>query len=315
MALRYIGRRLALLIPVTLLATLIVFLMVRLLPGGPAGMIAGEEATAEEIAVIEEELGLNKPLPVQYFAWLGRLATGDLGDSIFSHLPVFNLLMQRVEPTISLAILSLCLTIAIAIPMGCLTGASQGSRGDRFFVAMTGVLISLPVFLVGYLLIYFLSLKLQAFPVQGYVSIRENPAKFLSHLALPAIAVTFHAIAFMSRITRVSMIEQLAKDFVRTARAKGAPEFRVITRHALRNAAPAIIAVIGLAFLNLINGVIIIETVFSLPGIGRLLVGAISNRDFPVMQGILILFVIINLVVNVLLDIVYVVLDPRTANK
>ncbi|MCI5075240.1 ABC transporter permease [Oricola sp.] len=315
MALRYIGRRLALLIPVTLLATLIVFLMVRLLPGGPAGILAGEEATIEEIAALEEELGLNEPIPLQYVAWLGRLVSGDLGESIFSQLPVFDLLMQRVEPTISLAILSLCLTIVIAVPMGCLTGAMQGARTDRFFVAFTGVLISLPVFLVGYLLIYSLSLKMQWFPVQGYVSIQDGPVDFLRHLALPAVAVTLHSIAFMSRITRVSMIEQLARDFVRTARAKGAPEFRVITRHALRNAAPAIIAVIGLAFLNLINGVIIVETVFSLPGIGRLLVGAISNRDFPVLQGILILFVMINLVVNILLDILYVVLDPRTAAK
>jgi peptide/nickel transport system permease protein len=315
MAIRYIGRRLALLVPVTLLATLIVFLMVRLLPGGPAGMLAGEEATAEEVAAIEEELGLNEPLPLQYAAWLGRLATGDLGESIFSRLPVLDLLLQRVEPTLSLAILSLCLTVAIAVPLGCLTGAVQGSRTDRLFVAMTGVLISLPVFLVGYLLIYVFSLKLQVLPVQGFASIQEGPLKFLRHLALPAVAVTLLSFAFMSRITRVAMIEQLAKDFVRTARAKGAPEYRVITRHALRNAAPAIIAVIGLAFLNLINGVIIIETVFSLPGIGRLLVGAISNRDFPVLQGILILFVMINLVVNILLDIVYVVLDPRTASK
>lgn len=315
MALRYIARRLALLIPVTLLATLIVFLMVRLLPGGPAGILAGEEATVQEVAAIEEELGLNDPLPLQYFRWLGRVLTGDLGESIFSQLPVMDLLMQRIEPTISLTILSLSLTVAIAVPAGCLAATVQGSRRDRTFVAMTGVLISLPVFLLGYLLIYAFSLKLQALPVQGFVSIREGPVAFLRHMALPAVTVTLLSISFMSRIARVSMIEQLSKDFVRTARAKGAPEYRVIANHALRNAAPSIIAVIGLVFLNLINGVIVTETVFSLPGIGRLLVGAISNRDFPVLQGILILFVMINLIVNVLLDIVYVTLDPRTVTK
>jgi peptide/nickel transport system permease protein len=315
MALIYIGRRLALLLPVSFLATFFVFSMARLLPGSAAETLGGMEASVEEIAELKHRLGLDRPLIEQYFSWLGDMLQGDFGRSMFSNRPVLELILQRLEPTLSIAILALGLTVAIAVPLGCMTGAVQGSRRDRFFVSCTGVLISLPVFLLGYLLIWAFSLGLGVLPVQGFVSLSKDPLLFLRHVTLPVITITLLNISFMARITRVAMIEQLNKDFVRTARAKGVPEFVVLSRHALRNAAPSILAVVGLVFLNLVTGVIVTETVFSIPGIGRLVVDAISSRDFPILQGVLILFVVVNLAVNVFLDLLYVLLDPRLGSN
>ena len=290
---------------------LFVFLLLHLSPGDPATVIAGDYASPEDIARIRAQLGLDRPLYIQFTTWIGQLGHGDLGVSIFSNLPVSQLIMQRIEPTLSLAFFTLAIAIVVAVPLGVLAAWKAGSWIDRGVMAFSVLGFSTPVFVLGYALIYFFSLKLNFFPVQGYTSISEGLWPFLHRLILPSVTLSVIFIALFARITRASVMEILEEDYIRTARAKGLSNRTVLMRHALRNAAVPIITVIGIGFALLIGGVVVTESVFNIPGLGRLTVDAVLRRDYPVIQGIILVFSATYVLVNLIIDILYVALDPR----
>lgn len=307
----YIGRRVLATVPVVAIVAVIIFLMLRLTPGDPAAIIAGNAATAEDIARIRESLGLEKPLLVQFGQWIGGMFTGDFGQSYFYQRPVSQLISDRLEPTVALATLSIILATVIAVPLGTVAAARQGSWFDRGLMGASVLGFSVPVFVVGYLLIWLFSLKLGWFPVQGYQRLSEGLGGFLHRLILPACALAFVYVALIARMTRTSVLEVLGEDYVRTARAKGLTPRQVLIRHALRNAAVPIVTVIGIGIAALIGGVVVTESVFNIPGLGRLTVDAVLARDYPTVQAVILLFAVAYVVINLLIDLTYMVLDPR----
>lgn len=309
--LAFIARRILAVVPVMAVVALVVFLLLRLSPGDPALIIAGENADAAAVERIRQTLGLDRPLVTQFVVWIGGVLRGDLGMSIFSNMPVTQLIAQRIEPTLSLALTTMVLAITLAVPLGTLAGARAGSWLDRLVMAGSVLGFSLPVFVLGYCLIWLFSLKLGLLPVQGFTSIREGIGPFLRHITLPTLTLGLAYLVLIARITRASVVEMMGEDHVRTARAKGMAEGAVIRRHALRNAAIPILTVIGIGVALLISGVVVIETVFNIPGVGRLVVDAILKRDYPVIQGVILLFSAAYVMVNLLIDIGYALLDPR----
>ena len=309
--LAFILRRMLATIPVMGVVAVFVFLLLHLSPGDPATVIAGDYASPEDIARIRALLGLDQPLHIQFATWIGRLAQGDLGISIFSNLPVATLIGQRLEPTIALSLLTLVFAVAVAVPLGTIAAWKAGSAIDRFVMGFAVLGFSVPVFVLGYVLIWLLSIKAGLFPVQGYAPLADGIAPFLHRLALPSFTLSVIFIALIARITRASVMEVLAEDYVRTAYAKGLPERLVLLRHALRNAAVPIVTVIGIGFSLLIGGVVVTESVFNIPGLGRLTVDAVLRRDYPVIQGIILVFSAAYVLVNLAIDILYTVLDPR----
>ncbi|PZU92044.1 MAG: peptide ABC transporter [Chelatococcus sp.] len=309
--LRLISLRIAMAVPVMLVVATIVFLLLRLSPGDPALIIAGETAGPEALSRIRAEMGLDRPLFVQYLAWLGEIARGHLGMSVLSKIPVLSLIFDRLEPTLVLAISAILITVLVAVPLGAIAAWRHNSWVDRAVMMLSVVGFSIPAFVIGYILILLLSVKADIFPVQGYVSPFDDPIASLRHLALPSLTLALVFMALISRVTRSSLLEVLGEDFVRTARAKGNVERRVLWRHALPNAAVPIITVIGLGIALLISGVVVTESVFNLPGVGRLTIDAILARDYPVVQGLMLFFALIYIGVNLLIDIAYVIVDPR----
>ncbi len=307
----YIFKRILATVPVMGVVALFVFLMLRLSPGDPAAVIAGDYATAEDIIRIREQLGLNEPIFVQFVTWIGSLAQGDLGISIFTNLPVTTLIAQRLEPTISLTITTLLFTIVVAVPLGTLAAWKSGSLIDRFVMLFSVGGFSIPVFVLGYILIYFLSMELRWLPVQGYKSIFDGVGPFLRHMILPTMTLSVIFIALVSRMTRASVMEVLQEDYIRTARAKGQSEFKVLLRHALRNAAVPIVTVIGLGIALLIGGVVVTESVYNIPGLGRLVLDAVLKRDYPIIQGLILMFSFVYILINLLIDLSYCFFDPR----
>lgn len=309
--LRLIALRVVMAMPVMLVVATIVFLLLRLSPGDPALIIAGETAGPEALARIRGEMGLDRPLVVQYLAWLGEIVRGNLGTSVLSKIPVLTLIFDRLEPTLVLALSAILITVVVAVPLGAIAAWRHNSWIDRAVMMLSVVGFSVPAFVIGYILILLLSVKADIFPVQGYVSPFADPLAALRHLALPSITLALVFMALISRVTRSSLLEVLGEDFVRTARAKGNVERRVLWRHALPNAAVPIITVIGLGIALLISGVVVTESVFNLPGVGRLTIDAILARDYPVVQGLMLFFALIYVGVNLLIDIAYVIVDPR----
>ena len=307
----YLIKRLLSTIPVMLVVAVFIFLLLRLTPGDPAAMIAGDYASEAQIADIRAKLGLDEPLLVQFGIWIGNLFQGDLGESFFFKKQVSDLIAARIEPTISLSLLTIVLTVAIAVPMGVISAYKQGSWLDRIVMGFSVLGFSIPVFVIGFGLIYVFSLELGWFPVQGYKRLGDGVIGWLSHLILPAIALSVIFVAFIARMTRTSVLEVLGEDYIRTARAKGQTETRVLMRHALRNAAVPIITVIGFALAILIGGVVVTESVFNLPGLGLLTVDAVLNRDFPTIQAVVLLFSLFYVLINLLIDLSYTLLDPR----
>ncbi len=289
----------------------IVFLLLHLSPGDPAAIIAGDYANPEDIERIRSRLGLDRPLPVQFVDWIGQVLSGDLGVSIFSNLPVTQLIAQRVEPTLSLALTTLLLAVVVAIPLGVAAAWWAGSWLDRLLMGSAAVAFSIPVFVFGYALIYVFAIQLAWFPVQGYASISDGPIAFLERMALPATALSFVFIALIARVTRASVIETLQEDYIRTARAKGVSTLRLLRKHALRNALVPVVTVIGIAFALLVGGVVVTESVFNIPGLGRLTVDAVLRRDYPVIQGMILVFSATYVLVNLVVDLLYGFLDPR----
>jgi peptide/nickel transport system permease protein len=298
-------------IPVLGVVAVLVFLLLRLTPGDPAAILAGDAATSEQIAAIRADLGLDKPLVVQFGIWLGKVLSGDLGQSFYFRIDVATLIGQRLEPTFALATLTILIAVVISLPLGTLAAWRFGGWLDRALMGFSVLGFSVPVFVLAYLLIWLVSLQLGWLPVQGYVRISDNFFVFVKHLILPAITLSVIYIALIARVTRASVLEALGEDYIRTARAKGLPEMRVLVRHALANAAVPIATVIGIGIGILIGGVVVTESVYAIPGLGRLTVDAVLARDFPTIQGVILFFSVIYILVNLLIDLLYVFLDPR----
>ncbi len=307
----YVIRRLLATIPVMGVVAIFVFSLLYITPGDPAAVIAGDIATAEDIARIHHQLGLDEPFLWRFGGWLWGVLRGDLGISIFTNLPVAQLIGQRLEPTLALTTTALVVTVIFAIPLGVIAAWKVGTWIDRGVMIFAVIGFSLPAFVLAYLLILAFSIELDWLPVQGYVSIREGFAPFIEHLILPSIALGLIYGALIARITRASMLEVLSQDYIRTAQAKGLANETVLVRHALKNAAVPIVTVIGIGIALLISGVIVTETVFAIPGIGRLTVDAILRRDYPIIQGVILLFSAAYVLVNLAVDISYTLLDPR----
>ena len=308
----YILKRILATVPVIGFVALFVFLMLRLSPGDPAAVIAGDYATTEDIIRIRENLGLNEPIIVQFTKWIGQLVQGDLGISIFTNLPVTTLISQRLEPTIMLTLTTIIFTIVVAVPLGTLAAWKQGSLIDRAVMLFSVAGFSVPVFVLGYILIYIVSIQLRWLPVQGYKSMfTDGVIPFLQHIILPTVTLSVIFIALIARMTRASVMEVLQEDYVRTARAKGQSEFKVLMKHAVRNAAVPIVTVIGLGIALLIGGVVVTESVYNIPGLGRLVLDAVLKRDYPIIQGLILLFSFVYILINLLIDLSYTLFDPR----
>jgi len=309
--LSYIFRRILATLPVMGIVALFVFSLLYIAPGDPAVMIAGDQATPEDVERIRQGLGLDRPFLIQFGSWLWHILHGDLGTSIFTNLPVSALIAQRIEPTLSLMSLTLVLTILIAVPLGVVAAWKAGSWIDRTIMAFAVFAFSLPVFVVGYVLAYVFALQFEWLPVQGYTPLSNGVWPWLQNLILPAMALGSVYTALIARITRASMLEVLQQDYVRTARAKGLDQSSILFIHALKNAAVPIVTVIGIGIALLIGGSIVTESVFAIPGLGRLTIDAILRRDYPVIQGIVLLFSFVYVLVNLLVDVTYTLVDPR----
>ena len=308
----YIFRRLLATIPVLVVVAIFVFLLLHLTPGDPASVIAGDYASPEDIEKIRTKLGLNQPLHIQFFGWTERLLQGDLGTSIFSQLPVSHLIAQRIEPTIALALTTIIFAVTIAVPLGVLAAWKSGTWIDRSVMIFAVLGFSVPIFVIAYSMIWGFSIKLHWFPVQGYKSIfKDGFIPFIKHITLPTIALGFFYIALIARITRATVIEILSEDYIRTAYAKGLIPKIVLFRHALKNASVPIVTIIGIAVGLLLGGVVVTESVFNIPGLGRLTVDSILRRDYPIIQGMMLFFSGIYVIINLLVDISYSFLDPK----
>ncbi len=307
----YILRRLLATIPVMGVVAVFVFFLLRFAPGDPAAIIAGEDATVEHIAAVRAKLGLDRPVLEQFGLWILGMLQGDFGTSIFSNMPVTRLIAQRVEPTLALTLSTLLVAVLLAVPLGVLAAARARRMTDRLVMLFAVMGFAMPVFLVGYVLIYIFAMKLGWLPVQGYVPLAQGFWPWAERLILPSLALGITYMALIARITRASMLEVLSQDYIRTANSKGLSTNRVLLLHALKNASVPIVTVIGIGIALLISGVVITETVFNIPGLGRLTVDAVLKRDYPIVQGLIIVFAGVKVVVNLLIDISYVFLDPR----
>jgi peptide/nickel transport system permease protein len=307
----YIVRRLLATIPVMGVVAVFVFSLLYLTPGDPAVVIAGDFATEEDIARIRERLGLNEPFLIRFWTWLWAVLRGDLGISIFTNLPVTRLIGQRLEPTAALTLCTLVVSVALAVPMGVVAAWKAGTWVDRAVMGFAVLGFSVPVFVLAYILIFLVSLEWDLLPVQGFVSIREGFWPFLERMILPSFALGVTFMALIARITRASMLEVLSQDYIRTAQAKGLGTSQVLIGHALKNAAVPIVTIIGIGIALLISGVVVTETVFAIPGMGRLVVDAILRRDYPIIQGTILIFSAVYVLINLLVDLSYTFLDPR----
>ncbi|HKU96347.1 MAG TPA: ABC transporter permease [Vineibacter sp.] len=309
--LAFIARRLIATIPVILFVAVFVFMLLRLTPGDPAAIIAGDNATADQVDAIRAKLGLDEPLLTQFMIWSGRVLSGDFGESFFFKKTVAELISQRIEPTLMLSLCTIVLAVLVAVPVGVLAASRQGGWVDRIVMGFSVMGFSVPTFVIGYLLIYVFAIVLGWLPVQGYRRISEGFGDFIIRLIMPSVTLAVIYVALISRITRASVIETLGEDYIRTARAKGLPGRVVLLRHALRNAAVPIITVIGIGIALLIGGVVITESVYNIPGLGRLTVDAVLARDFPVIQIVIMMFSFVFVLINLIIDLAYSVLDPR----
>jgi len=307
----YIARRLLATIPVMTIVALFVFLLLRLTSGDPAAIIAGDNATSDQVAQIRTRLGLDRPIPQQFIIWVGQILRGDLGESFFFKKKVIELILDRVEPTLTLAACTIVLAVLLAVPLGTAAAYWQGTWIDGLVMGVSVLGVSVPVFVIGYMLIYVFAIGLAWLPVQGYQRLADGFGGFVERLVLPSFTLAVIYVALIARITRASVLEVLNTDYVRTARAKGLAEAAVLLRHVLRNASVPIVTVIGLGIALLIGGVVVTESVYSIPGLGRLVVDAVLARDYPTIQAVVLVFSAVSVVINLLVDLTYIVLDPR----
>jgi len=309
--LRLILRRLASTLLVMLVVAIVVFSMLHLSNGDPAAIIAGDNATTEDIVRIRASLMLDRPLPEQFLRWLWQLLHGNLGVSIFNRVPVSSLIAQRLEPTLALTVLTILVAVSVAVPLGVLSAWRVGTFIDHAIMALAVAAFSCPVFLIGYAAVRQFSITWRILPVQGYTPIADGLLPFLQHLVLPAMSLGLIYTALLARMTRSAMLEVLGEDYIRTARAKGLGVTAVLLRHGLRNAAIPIVTTIGLGIALLLGGVVVAESVFAIPGLGRLTVESLQQRDYPVIQGVILVSSLAYVLVNLVIDLSYVLLDPR----
>ena len=309
--LTYVIRRILATIPVMAVVALFVFSLLYIAPGDPAAVIAGDQATPADVERIRASLGLDRPFLVRFGEWVWQILNGNLGTSIFTNLPVAAMIAPRIEPTLSLMVVTLVFAVSIAVPIGILAAWKADTVVDRAIMAFAVLGFSVPVFVIGYLLAFVFALELDWLPVQGYTPLSEGLWPWFENLILPAVALGCVYMALIARITRAAMLEVLQQDYIRTARAKGIGQTGILFIHALKNAAVPIVTVIGIGIALLIGGAVVTETVFAIPGIGRLTVDAILRRDYPVIQGIVLVFSFVYVLVNLLIDLLYTVLDPR----
>lgn len=308
---QYVARRLLATIPVMAVVATFVFLLLRLTTGDPAAIIAGDNATAQDVAAVRAKLGLDQPIVQQFVIWLGNMARGDLGESFFFKKKVSELILDRVEPTVALSICTIVLAVILAVPLGIIAAYKRGTWVDRFVMGLSVTGFSVPAFVIGYTLIYVFAIQFGWLPVQGYQRIGQGLGGFLERLVLPSLTLSAIYVALIARITRGSVLEVMSADYVRTARAKGVADLLVLLRHVLRNAAVPIVTVVGLGIAVLIGGVVVTESVFSIPGLGRLTVDAVLARDYPTVQAVVLLFSLAYVLINLIVDLTYTVLDPR----
>jgi peptide/nickel transport system permease protein len=307
----YVIRRIIATIPVMAVVALFVFSLLYIAPGDPAAVIAGDQASPADVERIRQSLGLDRPFLVRFGEWVWQILHGDLGTSIFTNLPVTTMIEQRFEPTLSLMVVTLCLAVAIAIPIGVLAAWKAGTWIDRAIMAFAVFGFSVPVFVIGYLLAFVFALELEWLPVQGYTPLSQGLGPWFHNLILPSITLGCVYIALIARTTRAAMLEVLQQDYIRTARAKGIGQSDILYVHALKNASVPIVTIIGIGIALLIGGAVVTESVFAIPGLGRLTVDAILRRDYPLIQGLVLLFSFIYVLVNLAVDLLYTFLDPR----
>jgi len=306
-----IFRRLLATIPVMVVVALAVFALLHVTPGDPAVIIAGDYATADDIARIRTRLGLDQPFTTQVGLWLSRVVRGDLGTSIFSGLPVSTLIGQRAATTAWLTLFAMLISVGLGVPVGVVAAWRRGSWVDRAVMVFAVSGFSMPTFWLGFILVYLFAITAGWLPVQGYQPVASGLWPFLSHLILPALTLSLVYMALIARMTRASMLGVLAEDYIRTAFAKGLAPRGVLIRHALKNASLPVVTIIGIGFALLIGGAVVTESVFALPGLGRLTVDAIVRRDYPVIQGVLLVVSGVYVMINLAVDLLYVILDPR----
>ncbi len=308
---RYIARRIFFMLPVALIVSFTVFMTIHLVPGDPARVLLGEEATPQAVAALQQQLGLDKPVPVQFILWLWQALHGNLGDSIQLQQPVLDAIVQRLPVTAELGICALLYSLILAIPLGIYSATHRNSVIDWFVNVLTLLSTAIPSFVLGLLLIFFFAVGLRLLPPGGYVPFTEDPLANLQDLLLPMIALGTGAVAVNMRQIRASMIEALSQEYVKTARSKGLSERRVVYLHVLRNAIIPLLTIVGLQVGTILAGAFVIETIFLWPGIGQLAVSSILSKDYPVVQGVVLLSALSYMVINLLVDICYAILDPR----
>jgi peptide/nickel transport system permease protein len=307
----YVARRLLALIPVILVVATVAFVLIHLAPGDPASIIAGPDASPDDVVRIQRQLGLDAPFHVQLFRWYGRLARGDLGQSIFLRRPVLEAIVDRAEPTILLTLYATLIAVAIGVPAGVLAARHHDGTTDQALMAGALIGISIPNFLLGLLMILLFSVQLGWFPVAGYAPLEYGWLGTLRSLTLPAFALGVVQSALIARIARSAMLDVLREQFITAGRARGLSESAVVYKHALKNAMIPTITVIGISFAILISGSVVVEQVFNIPGLGRLIISAVLRRDYPVIQGVVLCIAGLYMLVNLLVDLSYVVFDPR----
>ncbi len=307
----FIARRVLATIPVMLVVAVVVFLLLHLSPGDPAAIIAGDNATDADIERVRASLGLNRPLVVQFVLWLSGLLHGDLGVSVFNKVPVWTLIAQRLEPTVAITIATMLFAVSLAVPLGVIAAWKAGTWIDHAIMGLAVIAFSAPVFLIGYALVYEFARQWRVLPVQGYTALAQGIGPFLLHLVLPALSLGLIFMALLARMTRSTMLDVLGEDYIRTARAKGLAPRTVLLRHALKNASVPIVTTIGLGVALLIGGVVVTESVFAIPGVGRLTIEAVTQRDYPVIQGVILVASFAYVLINLAIDLAYAFLDPR----
>lgn len=308
---QYLTKRLIQLVPTLFIVAVIVFFITRALPGNPAAVMLGPQASAEDIAAFTEKLGLNQPLYVQFFDYLKSLLLFDFGNSLAYNRPIIELIMERFPNTIVLALSALLIAVVIGVPAGIIAARKQNSFIDYIVTTFSLIGVSMPIFWLGIMLVLLFSVNLGWFPATGMGDLDDGIGTFFKHLILPSIALATIPTAQFARIIRASMLETISQDYIKTARAKGLHEFMVIGKHAFKNALTPLLTVMGLQFSNLLGGAVLTETIFSWPGMGLLIIDAIEKRDFIVVQNTVIFIAIIYVVINLIVDILYKVVNPR----
>ena len=308
---RYTIQRLLAMVPVLVVVAIVTFSLIHITPGDPVALMAGDEATPEQKEAIRKDMGLDKPIYQQLVIYFADILRGDLGESIFNKFKVTTLISQRLEPTLFIAVFSQLVSIIIAIPLGILAAWKANTWVDRVVMVIAVLGLAIPSFWLGANLIWVFAVKLHWFPAFGYIPISEGIVPWIKSITLPSISVGFISAALIARMTRASMLEVLREDYVRTARAKGLSEQAVLLGHAFKNASIPVVTIIGIGIAGLVSGLVVTEAVFGIPGVGRLIVDAVNRRDYPVIQGVILMFTVAYVLINLVVDLIYGYLDPR----